>query len=119
MSVAMYLNEGYPESLESGTLTISFPKSSQFHKDTLESPDNKGIILKAVKDVTGLDLKLKLAISQNGGSGPGSSKDAMDESGSVMKDMPSKMASSDPIISDALEIFGGEIEGEMGRGKTR
>ncbi len=116
ISVAMYLNDGYPESLDSGTLSISFPKSSQFHKETLESPDCKGIILKAIKDVTGLDLKLRLVISENGN---GKNGHAANDHDSVIKDMPSKKDSSEPIISDALEIFGGEIEGETGRGKTK
>jgi len=116
ISVAMYLNEGYPESLDSGTLSISFPKSSRFHKDTLESPECKSIILKAIKDVTGLDLKLVLTVSENG---PGKNGHAPDDHDSVIKDMPSKRDSSEPIISDALEIFGGEIEGETGRGKTK
>ena len=118
ISVAMYLNEGYPESVDSGTLSISFPKSSKFHKDTLESPECKSIILKAIKDVTGLDLKLRLTISENSGGKNGLSKDALDDSDSIIKEMPSKKDSSEPIISDALEIFGGEIEGETGRGKT-
>ncbi len=119
ISVAMYLNEGYPESVDSGTLSVSFPKSSQFHKDTLESPECKNIILKAIKDVTGLDLKLRLTISENGGGKNGLSKDVLDGSDSIIKEMPSKKSSSDPIISDALEIFGGEVEGETGRGKMK
>lgn len=119
ISVAMYLKEGYPESVDSGTLSISFPKSSQFHKDTLESPECKNIILKAIKDVTGLDFKLRLTISESVGGRNGLSKDALDDSDSIIKEMPSKKDSSDPIISDALEIFGGEIEGETGRGKTK
>jgi len=119
ISVAMYLKEGYPESVDSGTLSISFPKSSRFHKDTLESPECRSIIQKAIKDVTGLDLKLKLTISENGTSRSGLPKDASGDSDGIIKDMSSKKDSSEPIISDALEIFGGEIEGEIGRGKTK
>jgi DNA polymerase-3 subunit gamma/tau len=118
ISVAMYLKEGYPESVNSGTLSVSFPKSSQFHKDTLESTECKNIIIKAIKDVTGLDLRLKLTLSENGGRG-GLSKDPLDDADSAIKDMMSKKDASEPIISDALEIFGGEIEGETGRGKTK
>jgi DNA polymerase-3 subunit gamma/tau len=118
ISVAMYLKEGYPESLESGTLSISFPRSSRFHKDTLESPECKNIILKAIKDVTGLDLKLRLTTSENNGGRSGLSKDAPDDSDSTIKEMPLKKDSSEPIISDALEIFGGEIESETGRGRA-
>jgi DNA polymerase-3 subunit gamma/tau len=116
ISVAMYLREGYPESLESGTLSVSFPKTSQFHKDTLESPECKNIILKAIKDVTGLDIKLRLAISENGGR-QGMPKGHLDDSDDIIKEAPQKKDGSEPIINDALEIFGGEIEGEMGRGK--
>ena len=119
ISVALYLKEGYPERLESGTLSISFPRSSQFHKDTLEAPECKSIILKAIKDVTGLDLKIKLTISENNGARPGLLQNTMDDSDGIIKEAPSKKDSTEPIISDALEIFGGEIEGEAGRGKTK
>ncbi|MDO8535662.1 MAG: DNA polymerase III subunit gamma/tau [Candidatus Omnitrophota bacterium] len=119
ISVAMYLKEGYPESVDSGALTISFPRSSQFHKETLESPECKNIILKTIKDVTGLDLKLKLTISENGNGKNGLSKDSLDDPDGVIKEISQKKDGSEPIISDALEIFGGEIEGDMGRGKTK
>ena len=120
ISVAMYLNEGYPESLDSGTLLISFPKASQFHKETLETPECKNIIIRAIKDVTGLDLKLKLTYLETNGGRNGSLKGASGDSledDSVIKDMPLKRSGTEPIINDALEIFGGEIEGEIDRRK--
>ena len=121
ISVAMYLNEGYPESLNSGTLSVSFPKASQFHKETLDFPECKNIIIRAIKDVTGLDLKLKLTISETNGARNSGSKGALDgslEDDSVIKDMPSKTGiTPEPIINDALEIFGGEIESEIDRRK--
>jgi len=112
ISAAMYLKEGYPESLESNTLSISFPKSSQFHKEMLESPDCKGLILKAIKDSTGMNLKVKFTLSGPGGVQNNITKDAFEGSlddNSVIKDRPRK-ADEEPIITDALEIFGGEIE---------
>jgi len=119
ISVAMYMSEGYPESLNSGTLLVSFPKASKFHKEALETPECKNIIIKAIKDVTGLDLKLKLTLSDTNGARFGGQKgplgDSLDDS--VIKDMPSKTNVADPIINDALEIFGGEIEGEIDRKK--
>lgn len=122
ISVAMYLNEGYPQNMASGTLEISFPKASQFHKETLETTECKNLVMKAIKDVTGLDLKLKLTISESNGGRPGLSAGALGDAfgdDSVIKDMPSKKDSIEPIINDALEIFGGEIEGETDRGKRR
>lgn len=119
MSVAMYLSEGYPESADSGTLSISFPRSSQFHKETLESPECKNLISKAIKDVMGLDFKLKFTISEDNGGKPGLLRGVSDDSDSVIKEPPSKKDASEPIISDALEIFGGEVENETGKGKPR
>lgn len=119
ISVAMYLKEGYPESVDSGTLSISFPKSSQFHKDTLETSECKNIILTAVKLVTGLDLNLRLTISENNNGKSGLSRDFLEGSDGTIKEIPLKKDSSEPIISDALEIFGGEIKSETDKGKTK
>ncbi|MDP2929262.1 MAG: DNA polymerase III subunit gamma/tau [Candidatus Omnitrophota bacterium] len=120
ISVAMYLSEGYPESLDSGTLSISFPIGSKFHKETLETSECKNIIIRAIKDVTGLDLKLKLTTSEaNNGRNDGlkgASGDSLEDD-SVIKDMPPKKSGAEPIINDALEIFGGEIEGEIDKRK--
>ena len=119
ISVAMYLKEGSPESLESNTLYISFPKSSQFHKEMLESPDCKGLILKAIKDVTGVEIKVKFTTSESGGNQNNTAKDAFEGSlddNSAMKNKPGKSA-DEPIITDALEIFGGEIEEDRGKGR--
>lgn len=117
ISAAMYLKEGYPESLESDMLSISFPKSSQFHKEMLESPDCKGLILKAIKDSTGMSLKVKFTISGSGSVENNTAKDAFEGSlddNSVIKDRPSK-SDEEPIITDALEIFDGEIELDKGK----
>jgi len=122
ISVAMYLSEGYPKSLNSGTLSVSFPKASKFHKETLEAPECKNIIIKAIKDVTGLDLKLKLMISEDNGARNGGLKGTSDDSldDSVIKDMPSKVGiTPEPIINDALKIFGGEIESEIDKRRPR
>lgn len=117
ISAAMYLKEGYPESLESDMLSIAFPKSSQFHKEMLESPDCKGLILKAIKDSIGMSLKVKFTISGSGSVENNTAKDAFEGSlddNSVIKDRPSK-SDEEPIITDALEIFDGEIELDKGK----
>lgn len=118
ISVAMYLKEGYPSTLEANTLAITFPKSSQFHKEMLESPDCKGLILKAIKDSTGMDMKIKFIISDISGSQNNAAKDAFE--GSLGDNGPTKGPSGEketeePIIDDALKIFGGEIENGKGK----
>ena len=106
ISVAMYLQEGCPSRLESNTLSVDFPKSSQFHKDMLESPDCKGIILRAVKDVSGINMNIKFTISESGISEPAAQKNTFSPTG----EESSPKNADEPIISEALEIFGGEVE---------
>lgn len=114
ISIAMYLKEGRPARFESDTLSIEFPKQSQFHKEMLESADCKGIILKAVKDVSGLDIKLKLIVSEYASSYNNAHKDAFEGSleGDIIKKMPPGKDIDEPIINDALKIFSGEIRGK-------
>jgi DNA polymerase-3 subunit gamma/tau len=103
ISIASYLQEGYPVSLEGRVLTVGFPKECQFHKDVLETVDNRRLIEEAVKNVLKMDLKVVLTlvepvrIKQNGLNGcktEGSDPEI------------------DPIIKSAMEVFGGDIAGE-------
>jgi hypothetical protein len=115
ISVAMYLKEGMPLRVESDTLSIEFPKSSQFHKEMLDSPDCKSLIVKAVKDISGLELKIKFTLSESGIDN--AAKDAFEESlgAGTSKDGSAKGEIDEPIINDALEIFGGEVENGKGK----
>ena len=111
ISVASYLQEGYPVSLDGKTLSIGFPKSLQFHKEVLESPDNKGLIETAIKAVLGKDIKVAFMLTEEparssrrnpGYPDEGSPDDFGGEDGSGRKEV-------DPIIKTALEIFGGDM----------
>ena len=117
ISVAMYLKEGMPLHLEHDKLSIEFPKSSQFHKDMLDSAECKSLISKAIKDICGLDVKIKFTISESGANGDNAAKNAFEDSldDSMIKGRPSKDSPDEPIINDALEIFGGEIEERKGK----
>lgn len=122
ISVAMYLKEGAPQSFEADTLSISFPRSSQFHKEMLESPENKSLILKAIKETLGRELRLKFVISENNGNSDNAQKGAFEDSledDSIIKDIPGRKGAEDPIINDALEIFGGEIENNKNKNGQR
>lgn len=123
ISIASYLQEGDPVALDGNTLTIGFAKEFQFHKEVLESLDNKKIIEAAIKDMLGLELRVLLVVtgpvtgrgrSANEGagsaadySGPGS--EAAGESG---------VEEADPIVKKAIEMFGGKLAGMNGRGKA-
>lgn len=113
ISIASYLQEGYPVSLESNTLTIGFPKALQFHKEVLESIDNKRLIEEAIKGSLGLDLRITFTITEsvNGArrgsvAGLGSEDD--------IEELPGHETGTkevDPIVKAALDVFGGDIAG--------
>jgi len=121
ISVAMYLKEGYPASLENHSLSISFPSQSKFHMEMLDTAEYRALIIKSLKEVTGLDLKIKFTMSESDdalqkNAMKGVFKDSLEDD-SVIKDISSKKDAVDPIINDALEIFGGEVE-KRGNGKA-
>jgi len=118
ISVAMYLKEGMPFSVEADSLVIEFPKSSQFHKEMLDSPDCKSLISKAVKDIAGIELKIKFTTSESDNVSNNATKDAFEGSlgGALDNGAGAPEGIDESIISDALEIFGGEVEN--GRGKN-
>ena len=110
ISIASYLQEGYPTSLEGRALTIGFPKELKFHKEVLESQDNKRLIEEALNKVLGLDLKAVLTlvepinIKRPQSSGSEENLDGYpSETGEPSKDQV------DPIVKAALEMFGGSI----------
>jgi DNA polymerase-3 subunit gamma/tau len=120
ISIAMYLKEGIPIRVESNALSIEFPRSSQFHKEMLESTDCRSLISKAIKDITGHEFRLKFMISESDNAASNASKGAFEESlGFVSKDEDAKESIDEPIINDALQIFGGEVENGKGNNGKR
>ena len=112
ISIASYMQEGFPTGIESNVLTIGFPKECQFHKEVLESPENKRIIEEALAAVTGLGLKVVLTVIEPAGgqSRPkaGGNADGANEGGSSET---ADNDESDPIVKAALDIFSGRIAG--------
>ncbi len=53
ISVASYLAEGEPIRLQDGTALIAFPQKFNFHRETLELPDNKKFIEKHLSKLLG------------------------------------------------------------------
>ena len=114
------MQEGYPVSLEGRSLSIGFPKDLQFHKEVLESQENKGLIEAAIKTVMGKDLKIVFILTETAdsprkfsGSSDEDSPDDFGSEGSGKKEV-------DPIIKSALEIFGGDIsDGPQGKKAAR
>jgi DNA polymerase-3 subunit gamma/tau len=115
VSIAHYLQEGYPIAIEGGKVVIGFPKELRFHKEVLEEADNRKIIEDAIKAKLNLEMKVEFRLEESrtrGGSAgsSGSDADELDGSGEALDDMAK--SDSDPIVNTALEMFGGEISPE-------
>lgn len=112
ISIASYLQEGYPMNLEGRTLSIGFPKEFQFHKEVLESPENKRVVEEAIKAVFKIDMKIAFIVVEPVNiprradmKGPEKNTDAED---GIEPSAPAKPG-EEPMIDAALKIFGGEI----------
>ncbi len=111
MSVASYLQEGYPVSVSDKVLLIGFPKELQFHKEVLESPDNKAIIEEAIKTVLGKELKAEFILTEPENTPPRRPGYSGTNSSDIFeqKEDEALKKEDDPILKTAMEIFGGDI----------
>lgn len=110
VSIAHYLQEGYPVAIEGKTVVIGFPKELSFHKEVLEEADNRKMIEDAVKAKLNLEVKVEFRLDESRGKGDlsgtsGRSVEGVDED----KLNNAAQSDSDPIVNTALEMFGGEI----------
>jgi len=121
MSVATYLQEGYPASMEGRTLSIGIPAGLQFHKEVLESVENRRLIEDSIKTVTGLELKIAFTlVEQVPGQRRRSPRPDDDTAAGFPEEGGSAEKEVDPILKSALEIFGGNVaEGDPQRRRTR
>jgi len=118
ISIASYLQEGDPVALEGNTLTIGFAKEFQFHKEVLESADNRKIIETAINQMLDLELKVVLVVT-----GPVTTGDRVINEGSSGADDPSVETGAageetELIVKKALEMFGGKLAGGNDKGRT-
>lgn len=85
-----FLIMGEPQDLKGNILEIIFAKNYKFHKDKIAQPDNKELVQKAIKEVTGREIQIKCLLEGNN-----SSNEEKNEGNSAVK--------------KALELFGEEI----------
>ncbi|MBU1038116.1 MAG: DNA polymerase III subunit gamma/tau [Candidatus Omnitrophica bacterium] len=115
ISIASYLQEGDPVTLEDDLLTIGFAREFQFHKEVLETADNRRTIEGAIRDMLGLELRVVLVVTgsvtakDRSGSPDAQNPDRMDEGSGATDE--TAIADADPIVKKALEMFGGKLSG--------
>jgi hypothetical protein len=96
MSVSTYLREASPVRCEDGLLTIGFPGSAVFFKETLEHKDNLKVLEEAIASVCGVRLRLKLEIVQ------GLTAAAQEEA----------HFEETPFFKSAMDLFKGKVVGK-------
>ncbi len=118
ISIASYLDEGYPVSFEKNTISIGFPKEHQFHKEMLELPENKKLVEEAFRMKLKIEPRIAFIFVEPvnlpaKGAGKNSERDTTEEPSSPDDEAGSK--EMDPILKTAMEIFGGEISNKDNR----
>ncbi len=114
MSAAQYLQRGYPVSLESGTVSIGFAKMHSFHKEALDSVEYKQLVEDAIREILKLEVRVRFIMSEALNAPDNIVKEYPEDdvSGPRAEERPSfnKNEDVDPIIKNALEMFGGELK---------
>lgn len=91
MSARAFLMEARLVKVNSGNLVLSFPAEYSFHKEKVEQPENKNAIEQVVREVTGLELKLKCKFEHE------------------LSDEKPKNENKDQLVEEAIRLFGREV----------
>jgi DNA polymerase-3 subunit gamma/tau len=89
-SAGHYLSEGSLEKVKNNVLTVSFPRSLSFHKESLETSINKVVLEKSFADTFGARVKVMLILSEH--------------------EAPKKVSKAeDPLVQSIIEAFEGKL----------
>jgi DNA polymerase-3 subunit gamma/tau len=104
ISVATYLAEGEPAGIEGNTAKISFPERHSFHRESLETPENRQLIQRHLVRLLGRDVRIEFE----------SVKEISGRMASVEPAAPAFEAKKEPegAVKSAMNIFGGKIVGQ-------
>ncbi len=91
ISVASYLAEGEPVGVVDSVAKISFPERLSFHRESLETPENKKLVEKHLSSLLEQEIRIEY--------------DSVKE----LSQSPKAEATVDPALLSAMNIFGGRI----------
>jgi DNA polymerase-3 subunit gamma/tau len=98
-----FLMEAEPVALHNRTLTIGFPQSFKFHKEQIESKENKRLVEKTLGKVVGGDFLIDCSLTDT-------LRRIPEEPASEARTMSTKeFIQEEPIVKETLSIFGGKI----------
>lgn len=95
MTARAFLVESEPVKVEQGNLILSFPQGYTFHKEKVEQPENRQAIEQVIKEVTGVELKLKCKFA--------------DELSGPAAGSPGADRSQEALVEEAIRLFGGDV----------
>ncbi len=92
VSAAHYMEEGRPVDVLDGVLVVGFPKSFSFHKEALESKENRLVLETICRDVFKTDIRVNFSLVQR-------------------DDQPQEPFGDevDPVIQAAINTFNGRV----------
>ncbi|OGW84482.1 MAG: DNA polymerase III, subunit gamma and tau [Omnitrophica bacterium RIFCSPLOWO2_01_FULL_45_10] len=121
ISIASYLEEGYPIGLDGDKLLIGFSREFQFHKEVLDTPENRRLIEESINACLNLTLRVALkeveTLKADGKGAIDIPQDNVISGGAVESGEKTNDKEDEPLIKDALEIFGGEIRDKLSKKK--
>lgn len=103
ISVATYLAEGAPASLNHGIAKIAFPLNQSFHREYLESADNRKLIEKHLSSLLDQTVRVEFLMVKEV-SGKVTLSDAED-----LKPSTGTPAAEPESLKSAMNIFGGRV----------
>lgn len=109
ISIASYLQEGYPVGVGDKTLSIGFSKELQFHKEVLDSPENRAMIEEAIKEVLGAEFKVTLILTEPVNLPKRRTNGSISHASDDPDEIEPLGGEVDPIVKSAMEIFGGDM----------
>ncbi len=95
MSVATYLAEGQPISLSNGVIKVAFPENLAFHRESLETQENRGLIEKHLQALLQQPVRVEFQSVKDGESPVSAPREPSPEVEGALK--------------TAMNLFGGRL----------
>lgn len=86
MSVATFLQDGKPIKSKNKTVVIGFPKTANFHKESLERKENRAVIENALKEMLSSEVRVEFEITEE-----------------------DKTTTNEPVVQSTLDAFKGKV----------
>ncbi len=111
ISVASYLAEGEPIGVSAGVARISFPEQLEFHRETLEAPDNRRLIEKHLSLLLNQTVRIEFESVKQLSGKKTEINSVLESSAKPAANAPPDEA-TDSMIKSAMNMFGGRILGQ-------